>query len=83
MRIILTALTLAVLLNTLAGCDINPSKFGKYEAVKFTESITYVKDKRSGLCFAIVASRKTGEFTQSGMGLSEVPCEAVSELLEK
>ena len=63
------------------GCDINPSEFGKEEASKFGNTITYVKDKRTGLCFGIVASRKTGEWDQSGMGLTQVPCEAVKEWL--
>ncbi len=57
------------------ACDINPSKFGKEEAQSFTDSITYVKDSKTGMCFALVASRKTAVASQSGMGISEVPCE--------
>jgi len=74
------ALTLCLSLFVL-GCDINPSEFGKEEASKFGDTITYVKDSRTGLCFGIVASRKTGDFNQSGMGLTEVPCDAVKEWL--
>ena len=65
----------------IAGCDINPSAFGKGEAAAFSKKITYVKDSRTGLCFGIVASRKTAGINQTGMGLTQVPCEAVKELL--
>jgi len=66
----------------LTGCDINPSKFGSGEAKAFVEKITYVKDPDTGICFALVASRKTGNTSQSGMGITSVPCEAVADHLE-
>ena len=66
-----------VLVVFMLGCEINPSKFGKDEAQLFANKITYVRDHRTGLCFAVVASRKTGSFDQSGMGISEVPCKKV------
>ncbi|MCP4215673.1 MAG: hypothetical protein GY765_13550 [bacterium] len=59
----------------LAACDINPSKFGKEEAQEFTKNITYVKDNKTGLCFALIASRRTGVASQSGMGITTVPCD--------
>ncbi len=67
----------------LLGCDINPSEFGGAEARGFANKITYVQDSRTGLCFALVASRKTANFDQSGMGISEVPCAAVEKVLSK
>lgn len=60
---------------------MNPSKFGDNEAKGFASKITYVKDSRTGLCFALVASRKTGDTNQTGMGMSEVPCNKVSRVL--
>ncbi len=66
----------------LTGCDVNPSKFGSGEAKKFATKITYVKDHRTDLCFALVASRKTGTASQSGMGIAQVPCTAVADYLE-
>ncbi len=56
----------------LAACDINPSKFGKEEAQEFTKNITYVKDNKTGLCFALIASRRK---CHSGMGIATVPCD--------
>jgi hypothetical protein len=66
----------------LASCDINPSKFGKEEAASFASKITYTQDHRTGLCFAIVASRKTANVSQSGIGMSRVPCSAVEDQLK-
>ena len=66
----------------LLGCDINASEFGNEEARGFASKITYVQDTRTGLCFALVASRKTGDTNQSGMGMSEVSCEKVKNLLK-
>lgn len=71
-----------VVLFFVIGCDINPSKFGHDEAMSFAENLTYVKDKRTGLCFAIVASRRTGDAEQSGMGITQVPCDIVRHYVE-
>lgn len=65
----------------LTGCGVNPSEFGEYEARSFADKITYVQDSRTGLCFALVASRKALNASQSGMGITEVPCDAVGEHL--
>jgi hypothetical protein len=67
----------------LVGCDINPSKFGQEEAKSFANNITYTYDNRTKLCFALVASRKTGVASQSGMGISEVPCDKVRDYIHK
>ena len=66
-----------VLVLSLMSCDVNSSKFGTDEAKTFVNNITYVKDTRTNLCFALIASRRTGSFSQSGMGISQVPCDAV------
>lgn len=76
------ALLLITMFLLLGGCDVNPSKFGKSEAKSFTSKITYTKDHRTGLCFALVASRATGTASQTGMGISEVPCDFVEGFLE-
>ena len=73
-KIILAALTVVM----LAGCGVNTS-----DNVNVRSSdITYFQDKRTDLCFALVATRKTGDFNTSGVGLTEVPCEAVKEYLK-
>ena len=73
---------LIILSALLLGCEINPSEFGDDEARAFASTITYVKDQRTGLCFGIVASRKTGSMNQSGMGITEVPCSAVESFVQ-
>jgi len=73
--IVLSCMFLAV------GCDVNPSKVGDEQAVEFIEKITYVQDTETGLCFAIIATRKTGSTDQSGIGITQVPCDQVEELL--
>lgn len=66
----------------LGGCDVNPSEFGEDEAKAFVSKVAYTKDKRTGLCFALIASRKTMSANQSGMGMSVVPCDKVELLLK-
>lgn len=56
--------------------------FGNEEAREFVNKVTYVRDARTDLCFAIVASRKTGSFSPTGLGITEVPCENVVEYLK-
>ena len=68
---------LAMVMLFALGCDVNPSKLGKRSMDGFVDSIAYVKDKKTGLCFAIVASRKTGDLNQTGLGLTHVPCESI------
>lgn len=65
------------------GCSVNPSKIGNSEAKEFAEKITYVKDYRTQLCFALVATRKTGDVNSTGMGITEVPCNDVKYLIQK
>ena len=66
----------------VVACDINPSKFGDDEVIALSGNIVYVKDLSSGLCFGLVASRKTGAIGQSGMGITRAPCQAVEHLLK-
>jgi len=81
MKKVLISVCAACLVLVLSGCDINPSEFGKDEEKKFAQVISYTKDDRTGLCFAIVASRRTGSPDQTGMGMSEVPCDKVEHLI--
>jgi Ni,Fe-hydrogenase III component G len=58
----------------LAGCSQVPSTVSRSTAQDFVEHMTYFKDSRTQLCFATVASRKTGETDQSGFTITYVPC---------
>ena len=53
--------------NTSGNVDIDPT------------DIQYVKDTRTGLCFGIVASRKTMSAAVSGLGITCVPCDSVAK----
>lgn len=71
------AITLVVL---FTSCNQTSTKF---KANNFKqEDITYVKDRRTNLCYAILAGRKTGDADQSGLGFACVPCEQVEDYLE-
>ncbi|MFH0891833.1 MAG: hypothetical protein V1867_03580 [Candidatus Falkowbacteria bacterium] len=65
------------------GCSVNPSEINPDFARNFARNITYAQDPRTDLCFAFVASRKTGDTDQNGLGMSVVPCERVNHLLVK
>ena len=67
---------------TIVACYVAPSKMSQGDADNLANKITYTKDERSGLCFAVIASRKPLTFNQSGLGLSEVPCEKVEHLIK-
>ena len=64
----------------LASCTL-PVSLDSYENVDIAENISYVKDKRTGLCFATIASTSMGFF--SIISITEVPCDKVEALLPK
>ena len=65
----------------LVSCGVHPSKIGNSK--KFVDKLTYVRDDRTGLCFAIVGVRKSRNITLNGLGIACVPCAQVKHLLEK
>ena len=75
------AIVLFILIVVLNGCSVNASKVDTSMAKKMAEKVTYFKDYNTGLCFAVVASRKDLDIHQTGMGLSNVPCDACEEQL--
>lgn len=73
---------LLVSILVLFGCSVNPSELSPKYAKEMANKITYTRDDRTGLCFAVIASRKTGTASQSGLGMTVVPCEAVEHLIK-
>lgn len=63
----------------LTSCGVNTSGNVNVDP----ENIQYFKDSRTNLCFGIVASRKSGSYETTGLGVTCVPCEAVEHLLNK
>ena len=72
---------LGIIALLIAGCDVNPSKITKKYADDMASKITYTMDVRTGLCFAVIATRKTGSTDQTGMGLTQVPCKDIAHLI--
>lgn len=67
----------------LMGCSVNPSKVTDKYAKEFISKTSYVKDDRTGMCFAIVATRMTFHSDQNGISFTWVPCENVKDFLVK
>ena len=72
----LTLLALCAVL--FAGCGVNTSGNIDVDA----EDIQYEKDSRTGLCYGIVASRRSFSFSTSGLGMTCVPCDKVEHLIK-
>lgn len=65
-----------------AGCSVNPSKVDAEYAKDFIDKATFVKSK-TGMCFAIIATRMTASTEQNGVSFTWVPCEMAAAYLEK
>lgn len=72
----LTLLALCAVL--FIGCAVNTSGNVDFDA----NDIKYAKDTRTGLCFGVVASRKSFTASTTGLGLTCVPCEDVEHLIK-
>ena len=72
---------ISLILITFVGCSVNSSKLSQDYANDFVEDMTFAKEKRSGLCFGMVASRKTMSTDSSGLGITEVPCSKIIHLI--
>ncbi len=82
-RIVILVVALVALIGIGTGCSVNPSGLSDSYAQQFVNKLKYVKDTRTGLCYAVVAARTTAETDSSGIGITEVPCEACEHLLVK
>lgn len=58
----------------ITGCSQHPSRMSASDAVDMATKLRYVHDQRTGLCFAVVASRKTADTDQNGFTVTYVPC---------
>jgi hypothetical protein len=66
----------------LASCSVEPSKVSSSDAKEMGKKMTFFKDEQSGLCFGVIATRKSFQGRQSGLGLTEVPCEKVERFIK-
>ena len=76
---IMLSIGLIILLSS--SCAVKPSKVKNHK--KFAKNITYIYDEKTGLCFAVVATKKRFNVNQSGIGMACVPCERVRKHLKK
>ena len=63
-------LIMCVVVVSLAGCEANTSSNIDIAG----EDILYMKDIRTGLCFALTASRKSFDVNSTGIAMANVPC---------
>jgi hypothetical protein len=71
-------LLLLIYLIILSSCSVNTSSNIDVKG----KDLKYFKDTRTNLCYAIVASRKSGSFDTTGLGVTCVPCEKVKHLIK-
>ena len=76
-KILISLVTVMVI--GLSSCDVNSEKMENFEP----HDITYYKDSRTGICYAVVASRTSGSTDQTGLGMTVVPCDKVKDYLEQ
>lgn len=63
------------------SCSVKSSKVSDEYAKEFIENAKYVRSKKTGLCFAILATKSTGKFGQNGISWTWVPAEFIPENL--
>lgn len=54
----------------IAGCGVSTSSNVNVDG----DDVRYVQDERTGLCFAVTASRKAFKVDTTGLGFTNVPC---------
>jgi hypothetical protein len=75
-------LTLLLILIVGVSCGTKTGKVGDVN----TDDISYFKDGRTNVCFAIVGAKKGTDFgpnESTSIGMACVPCEQVEEYLEE
>lgn len=73
----------AVLAGLLSSCAVNPSEVTPRYANEFIGKAIYVKDARTGFCFAIIGTRKSFETNENGVSFTWVPCKEAEPFLVK
>ena len=70
----LTYGAIMIALSLMVGCSQNASTVSSSDAQAAVDKLTYAKDARTNTCYAIIASRGTGEVHQNGLTITYVPC---------
>lgn len=80
-RFLFVLISITMIAGLLSGCSVNASKVDTAYAEDFLSNATFVKDKRTGMCFGMVATRKTLNANQNGISWTWVPCEMAEKYL--
>jgi hypothetical protein len=72
-----------VMIATLTSCAQKASKVSNENAKEFVSEATYTKDNRTGMCYAVVASKTSFINPQQGMSFTWVPCEQAEKFINK
>ncbi|HWP61294.1 MAG TPA: hypothetical protein VN495_01695 [Candidatus Paceibacterota bacterium] len=59
----------------LTGCGPSVSKPSKSTAREVVNKMTYAQDSKTGLCYAVLASKSAWNFNDSSLTITWVPCE--------
>jgi hypothetical protein len=65
---------IALLATCLTSCTQRASPIATSQALTIADNLTYVRDSRTQLCFAVVASRHVVDWDQNGFTITWVPC---------
>jgi hypothetical protein len=74
---------IVIALLLMVGCSPYVSPVQPDNAKSIASKITYVRDDRTGLCFGLVGMTKVGEISETGTGITYVPCDKVESFLVK
>lgn len=66
---------------TLGACAEDPIRAETKRKNEIVGSITYVRDKRTDLCFAVISSHSYAQYDI--ISFTNVPCDRVAQFLNK
>lgn len=68
----------------LTACDPRPIATSDPDAQRAADTMAYVQDARTGLCYGVISSMSpSGSGVSTSMSATNVPCEAVARFLKK
>lgn len=68
-----------ILVLLLAACDARPGKPSADTAQAAINAVVYVKDPRTGYCFAVMQSAVIANPNGASISITWVPCDAINE----
>lgn len=75
MKNIFTVFVIAIVSLFFVSCNSRTSKVNVS-----AKDITYIKDRRTGICYAFVGQARGAEITSSAFDFTVVPCDSLENL---